>query len=678
MVQTRNKTRAAQETAPKEAPVQMPKPKTVKVKVKKAAAAPAAPAAAPAAPATAVPQPEPQPDKEAEPIKEIAQAIIDLTKPTYDADYLHYLDVLRRNREWKAKHKTDTAEYMKMRMADLGVRGRYNKARREAYALARAKGPARVRGRPRKPIVYNADAEDVMKVALGAAQTVNVRLLVRATLLANPKKIVVVPDTVPEKFKKILGTQVEIPNNPDRWYFMAVGTWWLANSHSTEGGIGNSFKSKCLSNTRKLLAMDYTLPERVRNPQGAERSDPNVISRWCLEDKGPDNPTPFDFWITVNRLHEQTMIEKSRFNLYTTALATIWSATLRFWYDSGQVNFRMGDFDKLGWMCQIWASRNGLGHYAKAETFANRAKQEPSQRVIENIMDYDVYYEHAIEFLGQYFTLSGDTYKLKPKTTFTQAKACAAVACYLFIPPVRNSWSLMEIATTPPEPEDRRNVLILTDTSATAYWGNFKNVKAFKTKGLLPLKQVLPPMLASLLRQYLKLWKAEGHTKWLFPPKFDPATFNVDEAEKADEKMSSDFGDLLQNTTASFSEMKADGTGMKRIGSSILRIMFITWYHSEGDSVFDQEAIQKVMLQLHQTDLATHISYIKKLLKERSADEAVDAKYDGLLGLITKEANEDLMGVNVEKDDEDQKAIVVPESIAMTVKKRVRKPAASK
>jgi hypothetical protein len=669
MVQTRNKAKRPATPPPKEP--DMPKPKKVKIKVKKAAAAKPEP--------QPEPQPEPEKDKKAEePIKEIAQAIIDLTKPTYDADYLHYLDVLRRNREWKAKHKADTAEYMKMRMADLGIRGRYNKARREAYALARAKGPARVRGRPRKPIVYNADAEDVMKVALGAANTVNVRLLVRATLMANPKKIVIVPDNVPEKFKKILGPQVEIPNNPDRYYFMAVGTWWLANSHNTEGGIGNSFKAKCLSNSRKLLAMDYTLPDRVKNPQGAERSDPNVISRWCLEDKGPDNPTPFDFWKTVNRLHEEMLIAKSRFNLYTTALATIWSATLRFWYDSGQVNFRMGDFDKLGWMCQIWAAREGLGHYAKSETFANRAKQEPSQRVIENIMDYNLYYERAQEFIGQYFTLSGDTYKHKPKTTFNQAKACAAVGCYLFIPPVRNSWALMEIADEPPEPEDRRNVLIITDTTATAYWGNFKNVKAFKTKGLLPLKQVLPPLLASLLRQYIKLWKAEKHTKWLFPPKFDPATYNDDELEKADEKMSSDFGDLLQNTTSSFSEMKEDGTGMKRIGSSILRIMFITWYHSEGDSVFDQEAIQKIMIQLHQTDLATHISYIKKLLKERSADQAIDAKFDGLLGLITKEANEDLDGVNVEKDDEDQSAIVVPESIAMTVKKRVRKPAAPK
>jgi hypothetical protein len=650
MVQTRTKARAALEP-PKAEHKPDPKPKKVIIKVPKAKPAPESKPA---------PEPEPKPAPEAEPAKAIAQAIIDLSKPTYDADYLHYLDVLRRNREWKAKHKTDTAEYMKMRMADLGIRGRYNKARREAYAKARAKGPARIRGRPRIPITYVADAENAIKAALGA-NTVNVGNLLRATLLANPKMVIKVPDSVPDKFKKILGKEVVIPNNPDTWYFTKVGNWWIPHSHTTDGGIQDSTKVRYLASARKLLKMDYTLPNRVLNPPEAEKTDPNVISRWCLEPAGPDNPTPFDFWKTVDRLYSESLIHASRFNGNTTPLATIWSATLRYWYSSSQLNFKAQDFDKLGWMHIVWASKTGLGSYAKNETFINRAKQEPSERVKENIMDYDIYRAHAAEFIAQYFTLSGDTYKIKTKTTLAEAQEVAAVACYLFIPPVRNSWCLMELADKPQDKDERRNVLVMSEEGATAYWSDFKNVKAFKNKGILPLEQPLPQKLVSVLRAYIKLLKENGQTKWLFP---HANKFHMS---------SNEFGELLANTTEKISEMLADGSGMKRIGSSILRIMFITWYHSQGDSVFDQEAIMKVMIQLHQTDLATHISYIKKIVAEQGAEVALDERYTNLLGLITAEANEALNGVDVERDDKDK--VVVPEVEAvMTKKVRVPKP----
>ena len=100
--------------------------------------------------------------------------------------------------------------------------------------------------------------------------------------------------------------------------------------------------------------------------------------------------------------------------------------------------------------------------------------------------------------------------------------------------------------------------------------------------------------------------------------------------------------------------------------------MFITWYHSQGDSVFDQEAIMKVMLQLHQTDMATHISYIKKIVEERGADVALEERFTNLLGLITAEANEALNGGDVERDDKEK--VVVPEvGAVMTKKVRVKK-----
>ena len=317
----------------------------------------------------------------------------------------------------------------------------------------------------------------------------------------------------------------------------------------------------------------------------------------------------------------------------------------------------------MGWFHIVWASKTGLGSYAKNETFINRAKQEPTERVKENIMNYDIYRAHAAEFIAQYFTLSGDTYKIKTKTTLAEAQEVAAVAAYLFIPPVRNSWCLMELADKPQDKDERRNVLVMTETGATAYWSNFKNVKAFKNKGILPLEQPLPQKLVSILRAYIKLLNGDGQTKWLFPQKPGGSNHHMS---------SNEFGDLLSKTTEKFSEMLEDGSGRKRIGSSILRIMFITWYHSQGDSVFDQEAIMKVMLQLHQTDMATHISYIKKIVEERGADVALEERFTNLLGLITAEANEALNGGDVERDDKEK--VVVPEvGAVMTKKVRVKK-----
>ena len=660
MVQTRNGKKQAPEPEIQEIqPPKEPKPK----RAKPAPAAKPKPAAKPATKPKKKKEEEPQKEaKEAEPIKAIAAAIVDLAKPAYDDDYLHYLTILQRNREWKSKNKQHTTDYMKARLKDDSIRERYNKARREAYAKARAKGPARVRGRPRIPIKYVADAENAIKAALGA-NTVNVGNLLRTTLMANPKMTIKVPDTVPEKFKKILGKEVVIPNNPDTWYFSKVSNWWIPHSHTTEGGIMDKTKQRYLASARKFLSMDYTLPDRVLNPPEAEKTDPNVISRWCLEPAGPDNPTPFDFWKTVDRLYSESQIHASRCNGNITPLATIWSATLRYWYSSSQLNFKAQDFDKLGWFHIVWASKTGLGSYAKNETFINRAKQEPTERVKENIMDYDIYRAHAAEFIAQYFSLSGDTYKIKTKTTLAEAQEVAAVACYLFIPPVRNSWCLMELADKPQDKDERRNVLVMTETGATAYWSNFKNVKAFKNKGILPLEQPLPQKLVSILRAYIKLLNGDGQTKWLFPQKPGGSNHHMS---------SNEFGDLLSNTTEKFSEMLADGSGMKRIGSSILRIMFITWYHSQGDSVFDQEAIMKVMLQLHQTDMATHISYIKKIVEERGADVALEERFTNLLGLITAEANEALNGGDVERDDKEK--VVVPEvGAVMTKKVRVKK-----
>ena len=188
----------------------------------------------------------------------------------------------------------------------------------------------------------------------------------------------------------------------------------------------------------------------------------------------------------------------------------------------------------------------------------------------------------------------------------------------------------MELGNKPPTTDERRNVLILNDEGATAYWGNFKNVAAFKKR--TPLVQPLPKSLTSILRAYVKLLAERGINKWLFPLQFTPQSTPMS---------GSSFGTFLGNTTQLFTPMRADGGGPKRISSSILRIMFISWYHKKGSSVFNQEAIKKVMEQLHQSDLGVHISYIKKVAKEKEGDAAAvaEARFETILDSLIREGD---------------------------------------
>lgn len=627
--------------------------------VKKVKAAPAPPVIVPPV-APQPPPPPPPPAKIVAPLVPPAPPVA--PKPPQqpaaaaaapaNANYLHYLRILQKNKQYKDAHKEEIAKQAKERLQKHPeLRKKLNDARRKNYAQAAALGPRRPRGRPRQEIVYPVGVKGAVQAALNGDKLLDVAEALRSAMKSSPKLVIDVPDSVPEKFKAILGKAVTIPNNPEMWYFMkGTGNWWLPHSHKSEGGITDETKKNVLRNARNFLKLDYKLPDRVLNPPAEHKDDPNIISRWTLEGKSDDNPTPFDFWTSINRLYTESLLKAYKFNANTTPLATIWSATLRYWYTQPNMNeFKGEDFDKLGWFHVIWGTQ--LGAYSKNETFANRAKQEPSERVRENIMDYAVYKEHALKFINQYFTRTGEIYVMKPKTTLEQAQMCAAIACYLFIPPVRNSWCLMELGTEHPPQGQRRNILVLNESGATAYWANFKNVSAFIAKKMIPLKQTLNIHLTSILRAYVGLLKQKGVEKWLYPQSFNAAATHMSGNE---------FGKFLGDTTEKFTEMKADGTGMKRISSSILRIMFITWYHGNTNSVFDQLATKAIMVQLHQTDLDTHVSYIKNLVRQKGEvnQEVLNARFDGLLDMLTEEANYDLDGGNFERDDKEK--VVVP------------------
>ena len=352
------------------------------------------------------------------------------------------------------------------------------------------------------------------------------------------------------------------------------------------------------------------MPPHVTNPEASKKFDPTVIGLWTVEPKSAINPTPFDFWKTVRRLYSEYLIDASRFNGNTSPLSAIWAATLRKIYYDKTLNVSMEDFKTLGWMSQVYSSRDGLGVAAKNMTFELRTLQSASQRVKDNIMDYAQFKTLALSYISKYFETKKQ--KFITKITLAQARKITAVACYTFIPPVRNSWSLMQIDTKPPTNADKKNVVIINpDGSITAYWNDFKNVSSFKNA---PLVQHLDKSLSSIIQAYINLVKANDvKTKWLFPQQF---------SNESNSMSSKSFGDLLQESTAEF-------TG-KRIGSSILRIMYISWYHEQGASVFNLADIHKTMALLHQSDLGVHLSYIKKL-KTETPEERYKVMMDSML-----------------------------------------------
>ena len=143
-----------------------------------------------------------------------------LTKDEKKENNQYYLSRLKKNRDWKAKHKVETKAYMKERLSNKSIRERYNLQRRNAWAQDKANGPVRARGRPRNKLVYDISAQNVMNHAVNN-DTVNVAGLIRDSV-EKEKFVVKVPADLPQKFKTILGESVTIPAAVDQWYFLAA------------------------------------------------------------------------------------------------------------------------------------------------------------------------------------------------------------------------------------------------------------------------------------------------------------------------------------------------------------------------------------------------------------------------------------------------------------------------
>lgn len=224
-------------------------------------------------------------------------------------------------------------------------------------------------------------------------------MLIRDTIEKGTVTIKV-PDDLPQKFKDILKGSVTIPAAIDQWYFLAANNWWLPNGEKKNKGISDKTKHSYIARAKLFLKKDYTLPEHVLNPEASKKDDPTVIGLWTVEPQSIANPTPFDFWKTVRRLYSEYLIDASRFNGNTSPLSAIWAATLRKIYYDKTLDIGIDDFKTLGWMSQVYSSRDGLGVAAKNMTFELRTLQHASNRVRDNIMDYAEFKTLAQQYIS--------------------------------------------------------------------------------------------------------------------------------------------------------------------------------------------------------------------------------------------------------------------------------------
>jgi len=544
-------------------------------------------------------------------------------KKTPEELRVFYNNQIGRVRKWKQEHK----EEVKKQNLDYwnAHKEKLNELRRKKYAEARAAVPADERrpiGRPKANITYEF-------VATKATNKEALKTMLRAEADAvdlqeedMPDDILAgnVPQDMPEMTLKILGPQVMLPWNITERYYLKIGNWWIKNGFKGNGGIGDDFKRSCYNGTRYLwincfnMPADLYAPKKGAKPKGQEAAatpeddigqyNPLKLVEWLY-----DNTIPDDVWKLIRFMEAdaQKFTYDSRMNTHTKSVATILAAWLRWSLSknlaqpnvSEEISLKHRVIEK--W-CQI-IGRRARG--AKQGVFDFHETQTPSERVMDNFMEYEEWQKLATNFVYSVLNKQG-----KPKNKnvgLGDMRDAAAIACYLFIPPVRNDWGTMEVNTElPSAKKDQRNVLKLTKDSAVAYWSKFKNSASFET---LPLRQELPQALAYILWNYHQQNKGN---KYLFPRRLGD--------EKSAGMTNGDFGEVLMNAGEKFTPNNEKTGKPKRIGASVLRIMYITYYHNTTDSIKDLSEVRKLMTLMHQTDVDVHLGYIKKVAKAKEKD----------------------------------------------------------
>lgn len=163
-------------------------------------------------------------------------------------------------------------------------------------------------------------------------------------------------------------------------------------------------------------------------------------------------------------------------------------------------------------------------------------------------------------------------------------------ALYSYLPPIRLDYEDVTVVHKKPK-KMTDNTLVLSGVKSSAfYWMKFKNAEAFAKQGSLPIRQPLPPFLIKLLKRYMKM--RPDATKLFQVPHF---------SEKVTE------------TALIITD--------KRFTNRLMRSSFITDFYNKAQAEsMDLNKIKDMMRSIHQTNIETNISYIKKLAEGEDAD----------------------------------------------------------
>lgn len=218
-----------------------------------------------------------------------------------------------------------------------------------------------------------------------------------------------------------------------------------------------------------------------------------------------------------------------------------------------------------------------LNKRTKKESYERHVSQEASDQRIEATVPWSEWAQLGKNYIRAVMAK-------KDAMTDKQKKDALIVYAYSQLPPVRLDWNDIKVVRTTGvkgleaavAAHKTGNVLYLSPKGAVICWSEFKNSASF---GNLPVRREIVPAIG-----FIRLMN-----KILPPGNSEPLK--------------------IPNFSSYLTKLAEDMTG-KRFSNRLMRSSYIRWWHDGNDST-NVKAVQEMMRQIHQTNMAVHLGYIK-------------------------------------------------------------------
>lgn len=347
---------------------------------------------------------------------------------------------------------------------------------------------------------------------------------------------------------------------------------WIANNTMTWEELGVDAKINYPASARKALSnVGYTPPKT---------KDPIAISDYALS-------VPIDIWKVVTEATDSKYSVHQR-NNFSKGLLGVFNEKIR----------KMTQDANTHKLC-VWTKVLHLMNSNAARATGNTHEEQGQSKVAAaNTSEWGEWKAKSSEFIA----------KAADDKSKSSQRDAMIIAVYSMIPPIRRNWFEMQVVTEAPPKDDKRNSILITDEEVVTYWGNFKNKKSFGKE--LPLRiPIENPALVAHIRKYAPTLK----NQWFFPRSDNPQSKALSKAT-----FGKRIGDLAEKIVG------------KRFTVNRMRASFITHWHRNNsqNGKMNIAASRLVMRQLHQANLATHLSYAKHHAEWDKAFAAIKGQAD--------------------------------------------------